>query len=60
MTRSSSEARRIWTAPALIAVATLISLIGALITEDNLLDGLAAVLLLAVLTYATVLGLRSQ
>ncbi len=59
MTRVPSEARRIWTAPIVIACATLVSLVGALVA-DGVWDWLAALLLFGVLAYAGVLGLRTR
>lgn len=56
MTRHPGEARRIWAAPILIAAVTLIGLIGALVSE-GFWDWLAALLLFAMLAYATALGL---
>lgn len=57
MTRSAGQARRIWTAPAVIAAVTLVSLLGALLTEDAIWDGLAALLLFVALAYALGRGL---
>ncbi|TXM67199.1 hypothetical protein FV218_19575 [Methylobacterium sp. WL69] len=51
-------AHHIWTAPALITIATLVCLIVALIAE-GIWDRMAAGLLFAVLTYTTWLGFRS-
>jgi cation transport ATPase len=58
MSRISEEARRIWTAPTIVAAATLVGLIGALIAE-GLWDVLASLVLFVVLAYPTALGLRS-
>lgn len=54
----SAETRRIWAVPTLIALATLVALIGALITE-GFWDILATLLLFSAPAYATALGLRT-
>lgn len=57
MKRPPGEAHRIWTAPIVIAVATLIGLVGALVA-DGIWDWLASLLLFGVLGYAGILGMR--
>lgn len=54
----TDRTHRIWTAPGLIAAATLIGLVGALVAE-GIWDAIAAGLLFAALAYAAGTGLRS-
>jgi hypothetical protein len=54
----TDRTHRIWTAPGIIAAATAVSLIGALLAE-GIWDAIAAGLLFAALAYAAGLGLRS-
>ncbi|MGU3282677.1 hypothetical protein [Methylobacterium mesophilicum] len=58
MTDHPDGTHRIWTAPGLIAAATSVGLLGALMAE-GIWDAIATGLLFAVLAYATGLGLRS-
>jgi hypothetical protein len=55
--RSPGQARRIWTAPAIIAAVTLGSLIGALLTEEADRDAIVALILFLTFAYAVGLGL---
>lgn len=58
MSRLTAETRRIWTIPIVIALATMISLVGALVV-DGVWDWLASLILFGVLAYSTFLGLRT-
>lgn len=58
--RSHGQARRIWTAPAIIAAVTLGSLIGALLTEEADRDAIAALILFLAFAYAIGLGLSRR
>lgn len=54
----NGDTHRIWTAPTIIGVATLVCLVGALVAEDAW-DWAASLVLFVVLAYAVGLGLRS-
>ncbi|MCI9880971.1 MULTISPECIES: hypothetical protein [Methylobacterium] len=60
MMPSTGQARRIWTAPAIIAAVTLGSLIGALLTEEADRDAIAALILFLTFAYAIGLGLSRR
>jgi hypothetical protein len=54
--RSTGPARRIWTAPAIIAAVTLGSLAGALLTEEGDWDAIASLVLFLAFAYPIGLG----